>query len=239
MKEKEKKDHIILAADLKDTSSTLALLRSIRGDLAHVKIGPRLFASGGMPFIRMIMEMGFKVFLDLKLHDIPNTVSSAVEFFASSGIWSLTLHSAGGAAMLRSAVEANRASGNLIRLFGVTVLTSLDPLSWEEINPGCSLTDALVKRASLCRDSGLQGIVCSPTDLPLLVPDFGGDLEMVVPGIRDKNGGDDQRRTASPEEALAMGADFLVIGRPVLRSDSPADALADIIGRVERWSPKK
>ncbi|MDT8284029.1 MAG: orotidine-5'-phosphate decarboxylase [Thermovirgaceae bacterium] len=237
---KDRNTHkIILAADLSSPSEAEDLLDLLREDLVHVKIGPRLFASGGIPFVNRVIRMGFKVFLDLKLHDIPNTVSSAVDYFASQGIWALTIHSAGGAAMLQAARSANRFAGDEMLLFGVTVLTSLAPSSWDEVNPGCSLQEALKNRAAICSACKMDGIVCSPTDLPLLVPDFGGRLKMVVPGIRDNAGGDDQMRTASPEDALKMGADYLVVGRPIIRANSPAKALQEMTERVERVGVKE
>ncbi|MDO9508816.1 MAG: orotidine-5'-phosphate decarboxylase [Thermovirgaceae bacterium] len=232
-----KKDHkIILAVDLASQSEAESLLDSLREDLVHVKIGPRLFASGGISFVNRVTEMGFKVFLDLKLHDIPNTVSSAVDYFASRGIWALTVHSAGGATMLQAASSANRSALGEMMLFGVTVLTSLDSGAWEEVNPGCSMQQALWSRAALCAANEMDGIICSPIDLPLLASGFGNRLKMVVPGIRDGESGDDQRRTASPEDALKMGADYLVVGRPILKAASPAKALADMIARTERLS---
>lgn len=227
---------IILAADLASPAEAETLLELLSEDLVHVKIGPRLFASGGISFVNRVIRMGFKVFLDLKLHDIPNTVSSAVDYFASQGIWALTVHSAGGAAMLQAARSANLSAGGEMMLFGVTVLTSLDSSSWDEVNPGCPLQQVLKNRAAICAACKMDGIVCSPTDLPLLAPDFGGRLKMVVPGIRDTAGGDDQMRTASPEDALKNGADYLVVGRPIIRANSPAKALAEMIERVERVS---
>lgn len=235
---REKGNRIILAADLATPCETESLLNQLGEDLVHVKIGPRLFAAGGMPFVDRVVGMGFKVFLDLKLHDIPNTVSLAVDFFASKCIWALTLHSSGGLSMLKAAVSANRAKGGEMMLLGVTVLTSLDLKEWNEINPGCNMDQALKSRASLCSEAGMDGLVCSPTDLSIIVPYLGGRLKLVVPGIRDGRCLDDQRRTASPEEALNMGADYLVIGRPILKAASPERALKDIIARTEGLGSK-
>lgn len=229
----KKGKRIILAADLATPREAESLLDQLGEDLIYVKIGPRLFAAGGMSFIGRVAGMGFKVFLDLKLHDIPNTVSSAVDFFASKGIWALTLHSSGGLSMLEAAVSANRVRGGEMMLLGVTVLTSLDLKAWDEISPGCNMDQALKSRASICAKAEMDGLVCSPTDLSIIAPCFGGRLKLVVPGIRDGEGLDDQRRTASPEEALNMGADYLVIGRPILKAASPERALKDIIARTE------
>ncbi|GAB6280658.1 MAG: orotidine-5'-phosphate decarboxylase [Thermovirga sp.] len=231
-------NRIILAADLRTPCEAEPLLDQLGEHLVHVKIGPRLFASGGMAFVDRVIGMGFKVFLDLKLHDIPNTISSAVDFFASKGIWAITLHSSGGLSMLEAAASVNRTKGGEMMLLGVTVLTSLDSKGWNEVNPGCDMVQALKSRASLCAEAGMDGLVCSPTDLPLIAPGLGGSLKLVVPGIRDGDNLDDQRRTASIEEALHMGADYLVIGRPILKAVSPGEALKDIITRMEGLDEK-
>jgi orotidine-5'-phosphate decarboxylase len=229
----KRENRIILAADTATTFEAISLIDELREHLVQVKIGPRLFASGGMGFVDRIRGMGLKVFLDLKLHDIPNTVMSAVDFFASRGIWALTLHTAGGLAMMEAAAKANLARGGEMMLLGVTVLTSLDLKAWEQVNPGCDMDQALIRRASICNDAGMGGLVCSPADLPLIAPRFGGSLKLVVPGIRDGESADDQRRTASPEEAVKMGADYLVVGRPILKAVSPREALENIIARTE------
>lgn len=230
---KKRDNRIILAADMATPFEAESLIDKLREHLVHVKIGPRLFASGGMKFVDRIRGMGLKVFLDLKLHDIPNTVMSAVDFFASKGIWALTLHTAGGLAMMEAAATANLAKGGQMMLLGVTVLTSLDLKAWDQVNPGCEMEQALIRRASICNDAGMDGLVCSPADLSLIAPEFGETLKLVVPGIRDSGSVDDQRRTASPEEAIRMGADYLVIGRPILKAVSPEEALKDIIARIE------
>lgn len=230
---KIRNSRIILAVDMRTTLEAESLLDQLREDLIHVKIGPRLFAAGGMDFIEKITLMGFKVFLDLKLHDIPNTIASAVDFFAAKGIWAITLHTAGGLAMLDAAVSANKSGGEKMNLLGVTVLTSLGAREWEEVSPGCDMGQALKSRASLCVEAGMDGLVCSPADLPLVASEFGENLKLIVPGVRDGGGNDDQRRTASPEEAVNMGADYLVIGRPIIQAVSPEKALRDIIARTE------
>ncbi|HDQ93010.1 MAG TPA: orotidine-5'-phosphate decarboxylase, partial [Synergistetes bacterium] len=225
----------ILAADLGDMDAAVETIEPLVRELTYIKIGPGLFAQGGMSFVERVMKLGFKVFLDLKLHDIPNTVSMAVRHFSETGIWALTVHSAGGNAMLEAAAKARDESGNLMKLFGVTVLTSHDSASWESVTPGCVMREALKARVRACGVSGMDGIVCSPADLELVLPIAGRDLEMVVPGIRDQGGHDDQKRSASLERALDRGADYLVIGRPVLNAPSPVLALSEILDRVERW----
>ena len=229
-----KNQKIILAADLETTEEAEAILEQLGDHLVHVKIGPRLFASGGITFVERVINRGFKVFLDLKLHYIPNTVSSAVDFFSAKGIWALTLHSAGGSPMLKAAAYAKSTRTSEMMLLGVTVLTSLDEEAWCEVNPFCSMEKALLCRASACLGSGMDGLVCSPSDLPLIAPDFRGRLRLVVPGIRYGGPSDDQRRTASPEEALSLGADYIVVGRPVIKAPSPLDALRNLIERIEK-----
>ncbi|HBG14306.1 MAG TPA: orotidine-5'-phosphate decarboxylase [Synergistaceae bacterium] len=227
---------LILAVDVKRPAEAERILDPLKGNLRYVKIGPRLFAAGGMRFVRRVIRAGFSVFLDLKLHDIPNTVAEAVDLFARNGIWALTLHASGGEEMLRAAGSAKVGAGSALMLLGVTVLTSMDQRSLDMTSPGSGLQGTILSRARLCEDCGLDGIVCSPRDLPLIVPRFTDRLVTVVPGIRDGQGvQDDQKRTASLEDALEMGADYVVIGRPIVRAPLPLEAMSAYSERLERW----
>lgn len=221
---------LILALDVKTPAQGQELLLNLGQRLRLVKIGPRLFAQGGSGFVARVQEMGFKVFLDLKLHDIPNTVALAVEALAGMGLWALTIHTAGGRAMLRAARQAKEEAGAGLNLLGVTVLTSLDQETWEEVAPGGGkVAQAVAARAGLCAQEGLEGLVCSPQELTLVRDTVGPDLVTVVPGIRPAAGGDDQRRTATPARAAAQGADYLVVGRPILQAQDPAAAVEEIV----------
>ena len=227
---------IILALDVRRPSEAERILETLGTHLRHVKIGPRLFSAGGMPFVRRVIRAGFEVFLDLKLHDIPNTIAEAVDLLARSGIWALTLHASGGEEMLKAAVLAKRGARSEVLLLGVTVLTSLDQPSLDRSSPGSKLRETIKSRALLCKECGFDGVVCSPRDLLLLDGLLPGGFLRVVPGIRDGEvSRDDQKRTAGMEEAMDMGADFVVIGRPVIRSSSPTETMARFAERLDLW----
>ncbi|MGI6251989.1 MAG: orotidine-5'-phosphate decarboxylase [Aminivibrio sp.] len=234
-------DRLILALDVDRTEEARELLSALRGELKYVKIGHGLYARGGLPFLREVTAMGYSVFLDIKLHDIPNTVFMAVDILASEGLWALTLHSGGGRKMLEEARRAKEGRSSKINLLGVTVLTSFDEESWEEAAPGCSMGLALERRASLCREAGMDGIVCSPLDLAV-VKAAGGELFTVVPGVRPTASSDDQARQAAPGEAVKNGADYLVVGRPILKASDRASAARAIAGEIEEalaWTSRK
>ena len=225
-------DRLILALDTDGPGEARELLSALEGELKYVKIGHRLYALGGLPFIREITASGFSVFLDIKLHDIPNTVSMAVDILASEGLWALTLHGGGGRKMLEEARKAKEARSSGINLLGVTVLTSFDDASWEEAAPGCPMAAALAKRAALCRETGMDGIVCSPLDLEVVKKEAGG-LFTVVPGVRPAASGDDQARRAAPLETVKRGADYLVVGRPILKAPDRVAAVRAIASEIE------
>jgi len=224
------KERLILALDTPGTKEGLALLDRLKAPWMKVKVGPRLFALGGETFLRDLQERGHRVFLDLKLHDIPNTVAQAVEVYARWGLWALTVHTSGGETMMRRAREA---AGTDLLLLGVTVLTSLDGPEWEAVHPGCSLERALSGRAALARESGLGGVVCSPRDLTL-VREAAPGLVTVVPGIRlPGDGTQDQARVDTPAAAMGRGADYLVVGRSILGAADPQSAAERVLGSME------
>lgn len=233
-------DHLILALDVEEVDEGRALLSGLRGALKYVKIGHQLYARGGAPFLREIQAMGYSVFLDIKLHDIPNTIFMAVGALASEGLWALTLHCGGGRAMLEEARRARERSGARLNLLGVTVLTSFDEASWAEVAPGCPLAEALEKRAALCRETGMDGIVCAPLDLPV-VRAAGAGLFTVVPGIRPAKADDDQVRVMTPRKAMENGADYIVVGRPIVNAPDRIAAAKEIAGAIEEglaWRTK-
>ncbi len=225
-------DRLILALDVERVEEGRELLASLDGELKYVKIGHQLYARGGFPFLREIGAMGFSIFLDLKLHDIPNTVFQATEALASENLWALTLHCGGGRKMLEEARRGKEKAGSRTNLLGVTVLTSFDDASWAEVAPGCSLPDALEKRAALCRETGIDGIVCSPLDLPV-VRAAGEGLFTVVPGVRPASADDDQARVATPQKTIANGADYIVVGRPILNAPNRIAAVKNIAASIE------
>ncbi|MCF4150359.1 orotidine-5'-phosphate decarboxylase [Dethiosulfovibrio sp. F2B] len=220
---------LIMALDLETLADARKTLNLVRGKLDYVKIGPRLFALGGVHFVKEMVDYGFKVFLDLKLHDIPNTIRLAVEAFGGIGLWSLTLHAAGGRRMLEEAVAARDRMGSSMKLFGISVLTSFNEEVWSEATPGCPMEEALRQRAWLCDDSGLDGVVCSPLDLPVIKDRVSPGLLKVVPGVRLTSLGDDQTRIATPCQAIKNGADYVVMGRPIYKADDIESAM-NVIG---------
>lgn len=228
-------DRIITAVDVPDIESAGLLADSLGPDGRFVKVGMELFTAAGPAAVAVMNAAGKEVFLDLKYMDIPNTVAGAVRSAAGLGVSMLTLHAHGGRRMLAAAAEAAREaptgpSGRRPALLAVTVLTSFSAAEYAEVAPGGeSLGDRIVRLARLARDSGCDGVVCSPADLPALRDAVGDDLLAVTPGVRPAAAAaDDQRRTTTPAEAVAAGADFLVIGRPITRAPDPGAALRNI-----------
>lgn len=215
---------------LREARQTMDLLA---GTVDAVKIGPRLYAQGGTAFLKEIIDHGYKLFLDLKLHDIPNTVRLAVETLADLGIFCLTMHSDGGRRMMEESVAARDRLGSKMKLLGITVLTSFDEQGWSEVAPGCSMDEAIMKRAWLCGDCGMDGLVCSPLDLPEVCRVTPPSLLKVVPGVRLRPGGDDQSRVATPAEAFRNGADYIVMGRPIYKAPDVRAAVAEIARSIE------
>lgn len=223
---------LILALDVQTTDAARSFLEKLDHATRHVKIGPRLYALGGAPFVGEIINMGYEVFLDLKLHDIPNTVASAVEPLSELGLWALTIHTSGGYEMMARSVAMRDKTGSKMKLLGITVLTSLGGELWSDVHPDCDMNAALVGRAETAERAGLDGIVCSPLDLELL-SGKARKLVRVVPGIRAaKVSTEDQTRVATAEDAARNGAGYIVVGRPILEAAEPISAARDIIKRL-------
>jgi len=226
----EKKTELILALDLDSPEEAKDFLYKNCSELKYIKIGPKLFIKGGKDFLSFVIGEGWNVFLDVKLHDIPNTVKGAVEAASELGLWALTIHAAGGVKMMEEAFNARKPPKKPL-LFGVTVLTSMDELAWQEVTPGSSMRESLVSRAKACLAAKVDGIVCSAMDLNLFSGQEYESLLKVVPGIRPKNflAKDDQKRVATPSEAAKNGADYIVVGRPILKSNNPKDVINNIL----------
>lgn len=227
-------DRILVALDFPDESAALDMAGALRGHVGGFKIGKELFTARGPEIARMLVERGDRVFLDLKFHDIPNTVAGAVRSAARLGVWMINVHASGGRAMMTAAREAaERAAGSELPrplVIAVTVLTSLDAAALRETGVDAGPADQVARLARLARDAGLDGVVCSPQEIGIVRRECGDDFLIVTPGIR--NAGDakgDQARTATPRGAVDAGADFLVIGRPITAAADPA-AAADRIG---------
>lgn len=225
---------IIVALDFADAASALALVDRVEPAACALKVGKELFVTTGPGFVRLLIERGFNVFLDLKFHDIPNTVAQACAAATRLGVWMLNVHAAGGRAMLTAAREsvtraaAERKSPPPL-LIGVTVLTSLRAEDLAEIGIDAAPEAAALRLARLCAECGLDGVVCSAAEAPALRRALGAQFRLVTPGIRPPgSAADDQARIITPEAAVANGADFLVIGRPITQAQDPLGALARI-----------
>jgi orotidine-5'-phosphate decarboxylase len=220
-------ERLILALDLPTGREALALARRLTPPLRRVKVGPGLFALEGADLIRPLRELGLGVFLDLKLHDIPNTVREAALALGGLGIEFLTVHLSGGEAMARAAVEGARGNS---RILGVTLLSSLDAAAARAIGFAGAPGEIARRLAGIGVAAGVDGVVCSPLEAKELRPIVAPPRLLVTPGIRPRGKpADDQARTATAAEAFAAGADLLVVGRPVLRAVDPLEALDALI----------
>jgi len=237
------KDRIIVALDTDTRAEALGLTRQLRGQVGMFKIGSQLFTAEGPAIVREIIEMGEKVFLDLKFHDIPNTVTKAVAVAASLGVSMLTLHTLGGLSMMESATSQVRGSLNPTErplLLGVTVLTSMSDSDLEEVGVSAKAEAQVVRLAGLALKAGLDGVVASPRELPLLRHHYGQALKLITPGVRPAgSSSDDQMRIATPAEAIRAGADYLVIGRPITASPDPAGSVQRIVEMIEKENGPK
>lgn len=225
---------LILALDVPTREAAAPLLRQLRGQLRWVKIGLQLFTAYGPSFVREVADSGFNIFLDLKLHDIPNTVAKAVESLAPLPIQMLTLHTAGGGEMMRAAREAQQKHNPDLLLLGVTVLTSMDSQGLHEIGITSDAADQVARLGQLAAGAGLRGLVCSPLEVALLRKNLPGDMQLVTPGIRPASeaGGDDQKRVMTPADAARAGSSYIVVGRPILKATDPAAAARAILAEL-------
>lgn len=220
---------IIVALDYATVDAALTMADQIDPKRARVKVGKELFTRSGPQVVEALVKRGFDVFLDLKYHDIPNTVAKACGAAADLGVWMLNVHTLGGTAMMSAAKAAVGDSDEAPILIGVTLLTSMDQQTFNQIGLTGTMTDTVVRLANLAKDSGLDGVVCSAQEASPLRAQLGEAFQLITPGIRPA-GSDrgDQHRTMTPKEALAAGSHYLVIGRPITMSKDPMQALLDI-----------
>ncbi len=227
---------VLAAIDRPDLEGATALARGLVGAVGGLKLGLELFVAEGPAAVRTLAATGLPIFLDLKLHDIPNTVAGAVRAAAGLGAALLTVHAAGGRAMLEAAVQAARAFPSPPRLLAVTVLTSLDTGDLAATGVAGAPLEQAARLAGLARDAGLDGVVCSPQEIEAVRAVLGPKALVVVPGIRPAGGAvGDQKRVATPAEALAAGADLLVIGRPITAAPDPAAAARAIAAEIAEF----
>lgn len=221
---------ILIALDFDDQAAALALVAQLDPAHCRLKVGKEMFTLFGPEFVRTLIKAKFDVFLDLKFHDIPNTVAKAVAAAAELGVWMVNVHASGGTRMMTAAREALLPYGEQAPLLiAVTVLTSMTDEDLAEVGILRSSAEQVLALARLTRDAGLDGVVCSAQEASLLKAELGHDFKLITPGIRPA-GSDagDQRRIMTPEQALAAGSDYLVIGRPITQASDPAQALAAI-----------
>lgn len=225
---------LILALDVPTREEAAPILRQLRGHLRWVKLGLQMFTAYGPNYVREVAGMGFDIFLDLKLHDIPNTVGKAVESLGPLPIKMLTLHTSGGSEMMRFARAAQEKTNPNLLLLGVTVLTSTDAAGLNEIGVTASPAEQVARLGKLATDSGLRGLVCSPLEVELLRRTLPASTQLVTPGIRPAGeaGGDDQKRVMSPADAARAGSSYIVVGRPILKAADPAAAARAILAEL-------
>ncbi|HME88135.1 MAG TPA: orotidine-5'-phosphate decarboxylase [Chthoniobacterales bacterium] len=220
-------DKIIVALDVPTKKQGLELVEQLCKQISFFKVGLQLFTAAGPDVMREVLGTGTRVFLDLKLYDIPNTVALGVESAGDLGVQMLTIHLGGGGDMIRAATSAKKSQMSIL---GVTVLTSSTKETLREIGVSDRVGNQVLRLAKLGVENGIDGVVASPHEIKLLRTEFGGKIKIVVPGIRPSwSGAGDQKRTMTPREALEAGADYLVIGRPITAHKNPREAVEKIL----------
>lgn len=224
---------LILALDVPTREDAAPILRQLRGHLRWVKLGLQMFTAYGPNYVREVAGMGFDIFLDLKLHDIPNTVGKAVESLGPLPIKMLTLHTSGGGEMMRFAAAAQQKTNPDLLLLGVTVLTSTDAAGLNEIGIAASPADQVARLGQLAVDAGLRGLVCSPLEVELLRRTLPASTRLVTPGIRPAgDDAGDQKRIMTPADAARAGSSYIVVGRPILKAADPVAATRAILAEL-------
>jgi orotidine-5'-phosphate decarboxylase len=234
------KDKLLVALDVETRDAALSLTDILRGSVGGFKIGSRLFTAEGPSMVRTLVERGDRVFLDLKFHDIPNTVATAVAAAAELGVWMINVHASGGTAMMQAARAAAHETAARRRLqpplvIAVTVLTSMSQAALRETGVVIDLMDQVLRLAELAREAGLDGVVASPRETASIRARCGDGFAIVTPGIRGGAASatkDDQERTMSPADAIAAGASYLVVGRPIIAAQNPREAAEAIAASV-------
>lgn len=228
------KDRLAVALDFPSAAEAFGLVDRLEGACRWLKVGMELYYAAGNGLVETLRERGYSVFLDLKLHDIPNTVAGAVRSVTGAGASLLTVHAGGGTAMMEAAAEAANVPGGP-RLLAVTVLTSMDAAELAGVGVAASPAEQVLRLARLARVAGIDGMVCSAEEVGALRTEMGPETMLVVPGIRP-SGSDvgDQRRVATPEAAITRGASMLVMGRPITKAVDPGAAARAILGEIER-----
>lgn len=228
-----RKDRIIVALDQEDLGAAERLVKTLSGLISFFKVGSELFSAAGPDAVRMVRDSGARVFLDLKYHDIPNTVSRTIRSAAGLGVSLVNVHTLGGLAMMRAAVDSAREVGPGTRVIGVTVLTSMDATDLLRVGVADAPQEAVIRLARLAAEAGLAGVVSSAREVARLREEFGPGFILVTPGIRPA-GADpgDQKRIVTPADAFEAGADYIVVGRPIAAAPDPRAAVESIIKEI-------
>lgn len=221
---------VVVALDFANQIDALAFVDKINPVDAKLKVGKEMFTHFGPEFVRTLVDKGFDVFLDLKFHDIPNTVAKAVSAAAELGVWMVNVHASGGSKMMQQAKLALEPFGDKAPLLiAVTVLTSMSEQDLAELGISATPQEHVLKLATLAKNAGLDGVVCSAQEAQVLKSELGSDFQLVTPGIRPAGSAvDDQKRIMTPPQAINIGVDYLVIGRPITKSADPHQVLQDI-----------
>ncbi len=227
---------VIVALDYADAASALALVNQLDPSLCKLKIGKELFTAAGPQLVEKLVAKNFDIFLDLKFHDIPTTVKKACQAASNLGVWMLNVHASGGSAMMQAAFEGVNKTSHKPYLIAVTVLTSMNQASLNEIGVEVSVENQVLKLARLTQEAGLHGVVCSALEAQLLRQHLPNDFLLVTPSIRPASASlDDQSRVLTPSQALHMGANYLVIGRPITQAANPIEALIAINQEIQAF----
>jgi len=227
------KSPIIVALDFPSQDSAIALAKTLDPSLCRVKVGKELYTRCGPAILEELHKLGFEVFLDLKFHDIPNTTAQAVGVAADMGVWMVNVHASGGRRMMEACAEKLSSYQQAPLLIGVTVLTSMERSDLADLGLDIEPVKQVMRLASLTKDCGLDGVVCSSHEVTRLKAELGQGFQLVTPGIRPATAElGDQRRVMTPSEALQAGSDYLVIGRPITKADNPLTALEQIVASI-------
>ncbi|WP_395343331.1 orotidine-5'-phosphate decarboxylase [Ningiella sp. W23] len=220
---------VIVALDFDDVSQAKLLVSQLSPEQCRLKVGKEMFTLFGPDWVRYLVGEGFEVFLDLKFHDIPNTVAKAVSAACKLGVWMLNVHASGGAAMMRAAKDAALSAQNTPLVTAVTVLTSMDETQFVPVYASSDIASKVQSLALLAQSSGVDGVVCSAKEASMLRDTVNSTFKLVTPGIRPEGASlDDQKRVMTPKAAIMAGVDYLVIGRPITQAGSPSEVLHQI-----------
>lgn len=234
----ELEPRIIVALDFKSVDDANRFIDTIEPSQCRLKVGKELFTRSGPDFVRSLHDRGFEVFLDLKFHDIPNTVAKACAAACDLGVWMLNVHALGGRKMMEAAAKAIDNSGTSVHLIAVTILTSMDTTDLAEIGLQGEPHEHVINLAKLAHNSGIGGVVCSPLEVTSLRQEVGQDFLLVTPGIRPQDADkQDQKRTMTPVEAIQAGSSYLVIGRPITQADNPMSKMLTINSELSLQVP--